>query len=413
MNLSERFPDEEGEFQQSGNPLAANDFSNLNLPPLRFPLLEALFLGGTSVSDLSPLSGLASLRSLNASRCHLTEFPQTLLRAERPIWLQLFETRIPGIPAEVLSQEDFNDDCRARLLAHVADLVAGAEPVTDVKVIVIGNGRIGKTQICNRLRGEDYEDDADSTHGITVTQTNLPMPGDSQPALLNLWDFGGQDLYHGTHALFLESRVLFVVAWTPATNNNSEYEHGGMRFRNQPLPYWLDYVRHAAGNVCPVVLVQNQCDTPQDEVLQPPADPDLLQAFPYLQQVHYSAKEDRSSDPQRAGRVEEFCTKLEAAGIKIVRDTKDLPLGDRISTFMREMIGNSDRVYLFLSEAYLKSPNCMYELLTIWRTSHETMTEFKNICEFAAHVDEMLAQIADVLQPPEFDRYINHAIEDY
>lgn len=190
MNLSERFPDEEGEFQQSGNPLAANDFSNLNLPPLRFPLLEALFLGGTSVSDLSPLSGLASLRSLNASRCHLTEFPQTLLRAERPIWLQLFETRIPGIPAEVLSQEDFNDDCRARLLAHVADLVAGAEPVTDVKVIVIGNGRIGKTQICNRLRGEDYEDDADSTHGITVTQTNLPMPGDSQPALLNLWDFG-------------------------------------------------------------------------------------------------------------------------------------------------------------------------------------------------------------------------------
>ena len=236
----------------------------------RYAIVKSMSHEDLNHSDLSPLSGLPSLQSLNANRCKLTAFPQALLRAERPIQLQLFETRIPGIPAEVLSQ-GYDDDCRSRLISHVTDLAAGAEPVTDVKVIVIGNGRIGKTQICNRLRGEDYEDNADSTHGITVTQTNLPMPGDDQPALLNLWDFGGQDLYHGTHALFLKSRALFVVVWTPSAETNREYEHRGMRFRSQPLPYWLDYVRHAAGNVCQVVLVQNQCDTPQDEVLQPPA----------------------------------------------------------------------------------------------------------------------------------------------
>jgi internalin A len=277
--------------------LVCNHTSVSDLSPLSGQRqLLRLYCGDTSVSDLSPLSGLVSLQLLDANYCKLTEFPQALLRAERPIRLQLFETRIPGIPAEVLSQNEYNDDCRKRLLDHVTDLAAGAEPVTDVKVIVIGNGRIGKTQICNRLRGEAYEEVADSTHGIIVTQTPLPMPGDSQPALLNLWDFGGQELYHGTHALFLKSRALFVVVWTPAAENNTEYEHRGMRFRNQPLPYWLDYVRHAAGNVCPVVLVQNQCDTPQDEVLQPPADPELLKAFPYLQQVHYSAKEDRKRD---------------------------------------------------------------------------------------------------------------------
>ena len=28
----------------------------------------------------------------------------------------------------------------------------------DVKLMVLGNGRVGKTQICRRLRGEDYDD---------------------------------------------------------------------------------------------------------------------------------------------------------------------------------------------------------------------------------------------------------------
>ena len=37
-------------------------------------------------------------------------------------------------------------------------------------------------------------------------------------------------------------------------------------------------------------------------------------------------------------------------------------------------------------------------------------TDFKQIQEFAHHVNEMLAQIADVLQPRDFDKYIAHAI---
>ncbi|MEI7461727.1 MAG: leucine-rich repeat domain-containing protein, partial [Pirellula sp.] len=265
------------------------------MPLAQLANLQSLNCIGTRVTDLTPLIGLRSLTTLQASSCQLLSFPVALLRADTPIELHLYRTIIPGIPTEVLSQ-NYTDDCRESLLAHVNDLAAGAEHVVDVKVIVIGNGRIGKTQICNRLRGEPFEVQADSTHGITVRQTELPMCAGSDPAVLNLWDFGGQDLYHGTHSLFLKSRAVFVVVWTPKAETKVEYEYGGMRFRNQPLPYWLDYVRNAAGSVCPVVLVQNQCDAPQDEVRQPPADSELLDAFPYLQQVHYSAREDRKRD---------------------------------------------------------------------------------------------------------------------
>ena len=99
-----------------------------------------------------------------------------------------------GIPAEVLSQSPFNN-CLPALRAHLADLSDDPEPLSDVKLMVLGNGRIGKSQICNRLRGEPYEHEADSTHGIMT----LPAPIPENMGRFNVWDFGGQDIYHGTH----------------------------------------------------------------------------------------------------------------------------------------------------------------------------------------------------------------------
>jgi internalin A len=48
------------------------------------------------------------------------------------------------------------------------------------------------------------------------------------------------------------------------------------------------------------------------------------------------------------------------------RDKDEMKHGDRISDFM-DRIGEGDLVYVFLSDKYLKSPFCMYELHAIWR----------------------------------------------
>jgi internalin A len=155
----------------------------------------------------------------------------------------LYETKIPGVPAEALSQS-WGDDCLAAVRAHFQDLTAGQASATDVKLIVLGNGRVGKTQICRRLRGEDYDPDEPSTHGIRVTSAAL---GDGAEGVrLNIWDFGGQDLYHGTHALFLRTNAIFLLVWATETENAQEHEHQGITYRNQPLAYWLAYVRHLA-----------------------------------------------------------------------------------------------------------------------------------------------------------------------
>lgn len=179
-------------------------------------------------------------------------------------------------------------------------------------MIVLGNGRIGKTQLCRRLRGEEFEADADSTHGISVTSVKLAMPGDAEIAVLNLWDFGGQDIYHGTHALFMRTWVVFLPVWTPASEQG-EHKHGGLIFRNRPLPYWLEYIRHLGGDRSPVILVQNQCDGGLGEYLNLPVAEDLLSPLladgRLFTRVAYSAK-DNSGRPRLLDALQQAVQKL-------------------------------------------------------------------------------------------------------
>ncbi|MCB9552660.1 MAG: hypothetical protein H6705_12440 [Myxococcales bacterium] len=179
------------------------------------------------------------------------------------------------------------DDCLPRVRAHLADLDAGAVPLRTTKLIVLGNGRVGKTQLCNRLRGLDFEHDSDSTHGITLASAAF---GDDET--LNLWDFGGQDIYHGAHALFMRTRAVFVVAWHPDFEGSPTHEHAGVTYENRPLAYWLDFVRTMGAQGSPVLVVQCQADGQSDDVARPPVDPALLDALDATT-LSYSARTDR------------------------------------------------------------------------------------------------------------------------
>jgi len=142
--------------------------------------LESLNCRFTQVTDLKPLAGCSGLRKLDCWETRITNLPESVI--ELPSLKELIIQARPEfghIPAEVLSQSS-GDNCLSRLRAHLADLDTGAELLRDLKVIVLGNGRIGKTQLCRRLRGEEFEADADSTHGISVTSVELAMPGDSE-----------------------------------------------------------------------------------------------------------------------------------------------------------------------------------------------------------------------------------------
>ena len=259
-----------------------------NLTPLAsMQVLRTLDLSlCDEVADLAPVAAIQGLKELKLWQVRI---PPSILGAlsNHPLLTKLVASESVGIPREVLSRNEF-DDCLPRLRAYFSELALGAESENEVKVILLGNGRVGKTQLCRRLRGEDFDESIESTHGVQIWRTPLRIRVQGQEELfqINWWDFGGQDIYHGTHALFLRSRAVFLILWTPTLENRHEYTENGIPLRNQPLAYWLDYVRTLAGVESPVIVVQSQCDRLEDRRSAGPR-PD---AFKFFETCSYSAK---------------------------------------------------------------------------------------------------------------------------
>jgi internalin A len=179
-------------------------------------------------------------------------------------------TSIPGIPDEVLG-----NDCLQRLRAHLAELEAGAEQISEAKLLILGNGRAGKTQITRRLAGQPFQPHWDSTHGIRITQVTLPAQDSVPETRLKLWDFGGQEIYHGTHALFARTRAIFLLVWSRETElPAAKPDQHGMAFRNHPLRYWHAYAKDAGHKGSPLIIAQTRHD--QDGMIPPPLDDDQL-----------------------------------------------------------------------------------------------------------------------------------------
>jgi hypothetical protein len=68
--------------------------------------------------------------------------------------------------------------------------------------------------------------------------------------------------------------------------------------------------------------------------------------------------------------VDNLCAAAETRGLRILRDRDEIHLGQSISAFMRR-IGAGDRIFVILSDKYLRSLYCMFELSEIWRTSKQ------------------------------------------
>lgn len=85
----------------------------------------------------------------------------------------------------------------------------------NAKVVLIGEGTVGKTSLAHRLVEDRYVV-RDRTHGMNVWRLDLPLPPDAtleREALL--WDLAGQEDYRLIHQLFLEETALALLLINP------------------------------------------------------------------------------------------------------------------------------------------------------------------------------------------------------
>jgi internalin A len=240
--------------------------------------LATLECSYTEISSLAGLEACANLATLVCSGCDFEGSEEAFW--DRPLVRVVFRPgRLFGVPSAILS-ESYDDNCLLRLREHFRALKAGTVRVRTAKLFVLGNGAVGKTQLGRRLRGEPYDPGLPTTHGVDIHRFELPAgPGD--PIILNHWDFGGQPLYHGAHALFLRDRAIYLLAWSPGSEDGTHVDTFGVAHPNHPLAYWLAYARAAAGRDSALLVVQTRCDPEGAPQAAPPVDPKALDGFAY------------------------------------------------------------------------------------------------------------------------------------
>jgi len=99
--------------------------------------------------------------------------------------------------------------------AHVAPPDEATRRYVNAKVVLIGEGTVGKTSLAHRLIEDRYVVQ-DRTHGMNVWPLDLPLPPDAtlqREALL--WDLAGQEDYRLIHRLFLEETALALLLINP------------------------------------------------------------------------------------------------------------------------------------------------------------------------------------------------------
>src|SRR5262249_50839512 len=156
----------------------------------------------TSLSKVDVLRELTGLRTLDLDRCSaLKRFAPLHNLLETLETLRLYQCVFEDLPSELCGASRHENVLDAVRAYYAEKNRFGSCPDEEVKVFVLGNGGVGKTELCRRLRGLPYKKGGPSTDGIEVEHLTETIHGRS--VRLNLWDFGGQDIYHGTHHLFL------------------------------------------------------------------------------------------------------------------------------------------------------------------------------------------------------------------
>lgn len=214
-----------------------NQISNIT-PLSNLTQLVRLELQSNQIKDLTALSSLKQIVKLDVSKNQIHDLTP-LKRLTQLTKFYSYDNPITSPPPEILSKglDEIKQFFR-QIDAH------GFQSVYEAKLLIVGEPEAGKTTLANKLQDPDYElHPIPRTEGIDIITWYFQVDG-KQKFRVNIWDFGGQEIYHATHKFFLTKRSLYVIV-------------ADTRTQETDFLYWLHLVELLSDN-SPILIIQNE-----------------------------------------------------------------------------------------------------------------------------------------------------------
>ncbi len=224
--------------------LSFNHLSELPGEISRLRNLTRLDLTSNQLEELPPKIGeLRNLTVLYLDSNELTKLPKEITHLKNLIHLDLSRNPLIFPPVEIASQG------LSAITDYLKNSDKGGQTLYEGKLLVVGQGGVGKTCLINRLTEDEYSEREATTEGIDIRSWKVNAPtGTKTEMTLNVWDFGGQEIYHATHQFFLTQRSLYIIVWD--ARQEEEYAR---------IDYWLNTIETFAED-SPVLIVMNKAD---------------------------------------------------------------------------------------------------------------------------------------------------------
>ena len=111
------------------------------------------------------------------------------------------------IPPEIIRK---NEQPKAIIDYYLSLLEKEKKPLHEAKMLILGQANVGKTCLRKRLINNNYDPKRNKTDGIDIHNWEIEV--EDRKLQVNIWDFGGQEIYHATHQFFLTKRSLYPTA---------------------------------------------------------------------------------------------------------------------------------------------------------------------------------------------------------
>lgn len=272
--------------------LANNKITSIPTWISRLTNLTCLNLGGNQlVSIPDSISELPNLTFLNLGNNQLSSIPDSISQLHNLTVLHLYENKLTLFPKAIydlhslqylnLSNSTGNGNLIKEIAADIINLKnlkhlsiegnplidppmevvsngieaikqyfhqiekEGIDHLFEAKLLIVGEAGAGKTTLAKKIENQDYilNENEETTKGIDVIRWDFPLES-GQTFRVNIWDFGGQEIYHATHQFFLTKRSLYALVVDT-------------RKEDTDFNYWLNLIE-LLSDKSPLLIIKNE-----------------------------------------------------------------------------------------------------------------------------------------------------------